>query len=95
MELTESLEAVKQAKRNYYLQCYEFAKNFIKNVETFTNEDITDEYEKLPNYQPSEKRVWGAVINELKKNGLIEFHSFVKFRGSQGHSRPVYKWKVK
>jgi len=96
MKKNEAIEAVKQPKQNYYLECFQFAKHFIRyRKQDFTSEDVIDHYNATKNKIPTEPRVWGAIFNELQKLGLIEQVGFVPYRKASGHGKPTRLWKKK
>tara|TARA_R110000796_G_scaffold173560_1_gene290518 strand:+ start:402 stop:746 length:345 start_codon:yes stop_codon:yes gene_type:complete len=76
----------------YYQHALSFAVFFVENqMRSFTSEDLKDEFYKEHN-EPSEPRVWGSVIRELKKRKLILFKGYVKYKNPKGHARPATQW---
>lgn len=94
VQLQLSLDQVQDATRNWYQDCLFFALNYITMVQSFTSENMIDCYEKSGNPNPSEIRVWGAVIRELKSRKLIKHNGFTTYKKPQGHCKPVNVWKV-
>lgn len=94
IQLQLSLDQVQDATRNWYQDCLFFALNYITMVQSFTSENLIECYEKLGNPKPSEIRVWGAVIRELKSRKLIKHNGFTTYKKPQGHCKPVNVWKV-
>lgn len=88
----KAIETVKQNNKQFYLHALSFAREWVKNrFVKFSSEDLRDSYYKL-NPKPREERIWGAVINALKKEGLIRFHSYQQYKNPAGHSRPSAVW---
>lgn len=96
IQLQISLDQVQDRTINWYRDCLEYALKFIENESTmdFTSEDLIYFYEKEGNPKPAEKRVWGAVIRELKSRKLIIHHGYTTYRNPLGHCKPVNIWKV-
>lgn len=93
IETEKAIEQVKDNNKSYYLTAYGFAADWVKNqFDTFSSEDLKEDFYKAGHPKPSEPRVFGAVINELKKNKLIKFHSYQSYRNPAGHCRPSSVW---
>jgi len=88
------IEQVKEAKRNRFLMCYSYAVGWLKYKTKFTSEDLIEDYEKTGAPIPEEKRVWGAVIREMKKSKLISHFGFDIYKNPKGHKKPINVWKV-
>ena len=86
----ESIKQVEENNKSFYNEALVFARNWIKGVDTFTSEDM------IPNFgsKAREPRVWGAVLANLSKGGLISHHNWETYKGVQGHGKPVRVWKV-
>jgi hypothetical protein len=98
MELFDEgyLNQVVLPKENHFDTCFFFALGFIQVAEKeFSSEEIIEAYKSAPMPEVSEKRVWGAVIKRLKKEGAIEWHSFGVYHGKQGHGKPINIWRKK
>ena len=95
MTTDQSIEAVKLPDQNQYEQCLRFAKYFVASSRgTFTNEDIKDLYTSLNLPEPKEPRVWGAVIRELNKSGLLIHVGYTVYKKKEGHARPCSIWRA-
>lgn len=98
--LLEVLENVKHNNKQYFLKAYSFSKEWLKtNLNPFSSEDLKEAFYNVKDHKgnllnelPREPRVWGAVIAELKKDGLINFVKYQKYRNPAGHSRPSSVW---
>jgi len=94
MNLSDSLEAVKQPESNHYDTCYSFALTYLSRAKgKFTSEDVRDAYYYAGHPQPKETRVWGAVFKKMQTEGRIVSCGYVKYRGTAGHSRPSTLWR--
>lgn len=89
------IEKVKEPNKNRFLMCYSYALGWIKYQSKFSSEDLIADYEKTDAPIPEEKRVWGAVIRELRKDKLIEHYGFGTYKNPVGHKKPVNVWKVR
>jgi hypothetical protein len=95
MTTDQSIEAVKLPDQNQYEQCLRFATGFVKSARnTFTSEDMKDAYAARNLPEPKEPRVWGAVIRELNKSGLLIHVGYTVYKKKEGHSRPCSIWRA-
>jgi hypothetical protein len=89
------IEQVKEPARNRYEQCITFARLWVLgNSEPFTSEALKDAFAKLNEELPAEPRVWGAVIRQLQRDGLIAHMGYSTYQNPAGHGRPISIWKV-
>ena len=82
----------KKEINNYYNECYRFSLNFIKKNKFFSSEDLKEAYLLANKPQPSEPRVWGSVIVEIKKQGLIKKGKMSTYKNPVGHGKPINTW---
>ena len=94
MEKEQAIDMVMEPAGNFYRLCFKFAKNWIKEQNQFTSEDLIAAYTQFRMPRPSEPRVWGAVMVELKKAGLIRHAGFARYQKPEGHGKPVNVWRV-
>lgn len=88
-----AIEAVASAPQNYYHECLTFAKEYASFHHSFLAEDIRSSFNFIhPTTTPAESRVWGAVIQQLKRDGLITHSGYVSSKGRIGHNHPVSYW---
>lgn len=88
-----AIEAVKLGNHEYYLKALQFSEGWVKiTFKPFSSEDLKQAFYLAGNPEPDEPRVFGAVINELKRQKLIEFHSYRKYKDIKGHGRPSTVW---
>lgn len=93
IETENAIERVKEGNKDYYLRAYDFAVVWVKNVfKTFSSENLKEAFYAAGNEKPDEPRVFGAVMNELRKQNLIHFHSYQKYQNPKGHCRPSTVW---
>lgn len=92
-EATEkAIEQVKNNNHDFYLHALSFARDWVKTqFKKFSSEDLREAY-YLKNSKAREERFWGAVMNTLKKEGAIKFHSYQKYKDPVGHGRPSTVW---
>jgi len=88
-----AIEQVKDGVRKWYNDCLKFALIWITTQSTFTSEDMIQAFNDSHRFRPAEPRVWGGVVRELKRSGLIRHNGYTTYRGEQGHSKPVNVWK--
>jgi hypothetical protein len=89
----QAIDQVKVNNKAYYLTALAFAEEWIKNrFKSFSSEDLKEAFYEAGNPEPNEPRVFGAVINELKKQNLIKFHSYQIYKSRAGHGRPSTVW---
>lgn len=91
-QTNKAIEKVKESNSNYYLAAYGFAKEWTQlQMKSFTSEDLKTAFYQL-NEKPKEPRVWGSVLRELSKEGLIFPNGFSKYKDPIGHSKPCQNW---
>ena len=91
----EAIERVKQPRNNHYAECYNFSKVWIRSTQLFVSDDLIQAYKKSGLPQPQEYRVFGSVLSDLSKYGLIENVGYVKcnYSEAKNHNRPVTQWR--
>lgn len=91
-ETENAIDLVRDGDHLYYLAAYGFAKEWSQlQMKPFTSETLKEVYyQKHP--EPAEPRVWGAVIRELSREGLILHNGFTKYKNPVGHSKPCQVW---
>ena len=95
MTKDEAIEAVKLPDQNQYDSCLQFATGFVKSARnTFTSEDMKDAYAARNLPEPKEPRVWGAVIRELNKSGLLVHAGYTRYKNKAGHGKPTNLWRA-
>jgi hypothetical protein len=68
-------------------------KEYAKRAKTFTTEDVILASPDLP--APSEKRAWGFVTLQAKKQGIIDKAGYATAKQAHAHCRPVSLWQSK
>ena len=92
-EKERAIELVATPTRNMFDQCLRFAEHYVRTATgTFTSEDMIYLYQVTHIEHPAEKRVWGAVIARLSKDGKIKHAGYGKYRNPKGHCKPVNMW---
>lgn len=94
IQLQLALDRVQDGSRNWYNDCYQFACLFLFTVDKFSSEDLIESYRHHGNPEPSEVRVWGAVIRKLSQENKIIFQGYQKYKNPKGHCKPSAIWKV-
>lgn len=89
----KAIEQTKESTRNWYDDLLKFAKRWIKGKDKFTSEDIVAAWNKRHDYRPSEPRVFGAVMLQLKRDGLIRWVSYCRSKSTTSHTYPKSQWK--
>lgn len=87
-----AIDFAAQGKFNYFDECFAFAKKFVQQNETFTSEDIIEAYDKTNAPKPKEKRVWGSVMREIMKLGMIKKTGITHYRNPSGHCKLSNVW---
>lgn len=89
-----AISRAESGRFNFASICYLFARrSVLRRKNKFTSEDIIKAYHESGLPEPSELRVFGAVMVRLKKEGLIRHAGFGKYKGDQGHCKPTNIWK--
>jgi len=92
----EAIESVKNGNINYHIKALGFAIEWVKiQMKPFTSEELKNAFYALGNEPPGECRIWGSVILELKKLGLITANGFRKSTNPICHGRPQTIWLSK
>lgn len=92
-ELNTIIECVKQKHSNDYLRLYSFASAWVKlQMKPFTSEDIKKAFYEAKNEPPDQVNVFGAVVRNLSKEGLMYEHGFDKAKIKAAHSRILRLW---
>ena len=89
------LEQVKKPDHNHYEKCLQYAMGWINRKDVFTSEELIIRFTEETGIEVKEKRVWGAVMRELSKKGLIVAMGYTTYKGKQGHSKPSRMWMLK
>lgn len=92
---TQAIDLVQEGVRNWYCDILSYSKKWIATtkLDTFTSEDIIESYRKAKLPEPSEVRVWGAVMRALAREGFIKKAGFREYKNPAGHSKPSRVWK--
>jgi hypothetical protein len=61
---------------------------------TFTSDDLHG-LDLALEYHKRDKRVYGALLKSLEKQGKIEQVGYVKSKRSTCHHRPILSWRLK
>jgi len=89
----EAIESVKNGNISYHIKALGFAIEWCKiQMKPFTTEELKDSFYALGNEPPTEPRIWGSVINEVKKLGIISANGFRKSKNPICHGRPQTLW---
>lgn len=89
----EAIEIVKQGNLSYYHKALSFALEWCKiQMKPFTSEELKNAFYALGNDPPDECRIWGAVIVEVRKSGIIKANGFIISKNPICHSRPQQLW---
>lgn len=89
----KAIESVKNGNKEYYLKALGFSIEWVKiQMKPFTSEELKNAFYALGNAPPKEPRIFGSVIVELKKLGLINSNGFRKSNNPVCHGRPQQIW---
>lgn len=89
----EAIESVKQGNISYYQKALSFALEWCKiQMKPFTSEELKNAFYALGNNPPAEARIFGAVIVEVRKAGIIFPNGYKKSENPICHSRPKTLW---
>mgnify|MGYP003564511458 FL=1 len=89
-----AIDQVKEGVRNWHSDCLKFATVWIRTQSVFTSEDLIQAFNDSHDFRPAESRVWGSVVRELIRAGLITRYGYGTYKGEQGHSKPTNIWKT-
>ena len=91
-----AINQARDATRNWYDDCYRFAAKWVRRKKgRFSSEDIIQAFERKHDFRPSERRVWGAVMRQLKADGLIRWVCYGKAKLVSSHQKPINIWQSK
>jgi len=92
-EKDRAIELVSTPTRNLFDECMRFAEYFVSvTTSKFSSEDMIYLHQVTHINHPAEKRVWGAVISRLHKDGKITHAGYGKYKNPKGHCRPINMW---
>jgi hypothetical protein len=92
-EKDRAIELVATPTRNLFDDCMRFANYYVRvKHNAFSSEDMIYLFQVTHQQHPVEKRVWGAVINRLHKDGKIRHAGYGKYKNPKGHCKPVNIW---
>ena len=98
MNYQEAIHAVTTPDTNYFDRILTRSRWWVKGAkgQEFTSEQMRIIFEATyASALPAEPRVYGAVIKELHKEGLLEKAGYTTSTNPQAHHRPINVWKVK
>lgn len=92
-EKDRAIELVATPTRNLFDDCLRFAEYYVSVTRlVFSSEEMIYLYQVTHKDHPAEKRVWGAVINRLRKDGKIRHAGYSVYRNPKGHCKPINVW---
>jgi hypothetical protein len=91
----QAIEQSKNNPKNHYSKCYSYSLEWIKNTnkQSFSSEDIINDFDKETGLLIKDYRVFGSVIRELKKIKMISHYGYEKYKNPAGHGKPCNVWR--
>lgn len=91
-EANSAIDQIQNNNPDHYAQMFGFAKEWVKSrFSNFSSEDLKSDY-YATHPKPKDDRLWGAVMRELRKSGLIIFRGYQTYKAPSGHGRPSTVW---
>jgi hypothetical protein len=72
-------------------RAFEAFKRYAKRCAFFTTEDVILASPEVPD--PAEKRAWGHIALQAKKQGIIDKAGYAVAKQAHSHRRPITSWR--